>query len=133
MASAGSVVFPRAGIFCLSLSLVFSNTLAAADGVPAKPTAPAAAPADEEKPDDGGLTPENKAAIVAAIIAGSVALYLARGKPCACPYSTMRNGAACGSRSAWSKPGGAKPLCFPTDITADMISAYAASKAIPGL
>lgn len=71
------------------------------------------------------------AAIAALIIAGSIALYKARGRPCACPSDTMRNGHACGGRSAWSKAGGAKPLCFPTDITSEMISAYRATKAIP--
>jgi hypothetical protein len=71
------------------------------------------------------------AAIAALIIAGSIALYKATGHPCACPSDTMRNGRACGRRSAWSKPGGARPLCFPTDITPDMISAYRASEAIP--
>lgn len=71
------------------------------------------------------------AAIAALIIAGSIALYKARGRPCACPSDTMRNGRACGGRSAWSKAGGAKPLCFPTDITSEMISAYRARKVIP--
>lgn len=71
------------------------------------------------------------AAIAALIIAGSIALYKATGHPCACPGDTMRNGRACGGRSAWSKAGGAKPLCFPTDITSEMISAYRATKAIP--
>lgn len=71
------------------------------------------------------------AAIAALIIAGSIALYKATGHPCACPSDTMRNGRACGGRSAWSKPGGAKPLCFPTDVTAEMISGYRTTKAIP--
>lgn len=71
------------------------------------------------------------AAIAALIIAGSIALYKARGRPCACPSDRMRNGRACGGRSAWSKAGGAKPLCFPTDITSEMISAYRATQAIP--
>jgi hypothetical protein len=36
----------------------------------------------------------------------------------------MRNGRACGGRSAYSRPGGAAPLCYPTDVTAAMIDAY---------
>ncbi len=36
--------------------------------------------------------------------------------PCPCPYSVMRNGRSCGKRSAWSKPGGASPLCYVSDI-----------------
>lgn len=31
---------------------------------------------------------------------------------CDCPYDQMRNGRACGGRSAWSKPGGRNPVCF---------------------
>lgn len=35
---------------------------------------------------------------------------------CPCPYSTMKNGRACGKNSAWSKLGGVKPLCYLSDI-----------------
>lgn len=73
------------------------------------------------------------AAIVALIIAGSIAAYKAMGRPCACPSDTMNNGRSCGGNSAWSRAGGAKPLCFPTDITTGMIAAYRATKAIPTL
>jgi hypothetical protein len=74
-----------------------------------------------------------EAAIVALIIAASVAAYKAMGKPCACPSDTMRNGRRCGGNSAWSRTGGYKPICFPTDVTAAMISTYRATNAIPGL
>ena len=40
---------------------------------------------------------------------------------CPCPYSTMKNGRKCGGRSAWSKPGGASPLCYSRDITDKML------------
>lgn len=73
------------------------------------------------------------AAIVALLIVASVSAYKAMGKPCACPGDTMRNGRACGGNSAWSRTGGYKPLCFPSDVTAAMISAYRSKKAIPGL
>lgn len=73
------------------------------------------------------------AAIAALIIAGSVAMYKAMGRPCACPADQTRNGQRCGGRSAWSKAGGARPLCFPSDVTPDMISAYRVSKAVPPL
>lgn len=36
---------------------------------------------------------------------------------CACPYNSAVNGSSCGKRSAYSKPGGAAPLCYETDIT----------------
>lgn len=66
------------------------------------------------------------AAIAALIVAESRRQYHARGKPCACPDDSMRNGRACGSRSAYSRPGGAAPLCYPTDVTEAMIKAYRA-------
>lgn len=36
---------------------------------------------------------------------------------CPCPYNTMRNGRRCGKRSAYSRPGGANPLCYKSDIS----------------
>jgi hypothetical protein len=66
------------------------------------------------------------AAIIALIIAASVAAYKASGRPCACPEDRTRSGRRCGGNSAWSRPGGAKPLCRATDVTADMISSYRA-------
>lgn len=35
---------------------------------------------------------------------------------CPCPYSTDRAGRRCGARSAYSRPGGARPLCYPSDV-----------------
>lgn len=73
------------------------------------------------------------AAIIALIIAASIAAYKAMGKPCACPEDTMSNGRRCGNNSAWARPGGYRPLCRPTDITPEMILAYRAKNAVPGL
>jgi hypothetical protein len=65
------------------------------------------------------------AAVIAAIIVQvSRDQYHAGGRPCACPDDTMRNGRACGGRSAYSRPGGASPLCYPSDVTAAMIESY---------
>jgi hypothetical protein len=64
------------------------------------------------------------AAIAAIIVEASRAQYHAGGRPCACPDDTMRNGKACGGRSAYSRPGGASPLCYPSDVTAAMIDSY---------
>lgn len=55
------------------------------------------------------------------IVRESVAAYLATGHPCACPYNTARNGSACGRRSAYTRPGGAAPLCYPADVTDEML------------
>ena len=59
-----------------------------------------------------------------AIIKGSVAAYLATGHPCACPYNLARNGSSCGGRSAYSRPGGASPLCYPQDVSDGMVAAW---------
>jgi hypothetical protein len=56
------------------------------------------------------------------IMQESVAAYLATGHPCACPYNLARNGSSCGGRSAYSRPGGAAPLCYSSDVTDDMVS-----------
>jgi hypothetical protein len=56
------------------------------------------------------------------IIQESIANYRATGHPCACPYDTARNGSSCGRRSAYSRPGGAEPLCYPSDVTDGMVA-----------
>ncbi len=43
---------------------------------------------------------------------------------CACPYSRASDGSLCGSRSAWSRPGGAEPLCYEADVTDEMVTNY---------
>lgn len=43
---------------------------------------------------------------------------------CPCPDSTDSAGRRCGKRSAYSKPGGAAPLCYPADVTDEMIRDY---------
>ena len=43
---------------------------------------------------------------------------------CPCPYNTMSNGRRCGKRSAYSRPGGASPLCYPADVTDKMVANY---------
>ncbi len=36
---------------------------------------------------------------------------------CPCPYNTTKRGRRCGKRSAYSRPGGASPLCYKSDIS----------------
>jgi hypothetical protein len=43
---------------------------------------------------------------------------------CPCQYSRARNGSRCGKRSAHSREGGAAPLCFAADVSAEMVEAY---------
>ena len=56
------------------------------------------------------------------IVVQSVGAYQATGHPCACPYNSASNGSSCGGRSAYSRPGGAAPLCYPTDVTDQMVA-----------
>jgi hypothetical protein len=45
---------------------------------------------------------------------------------CPCPYNTDRAGRSCGRRSAYSRPGGYSPKCYPADVTAAEVKAYKA-------
>jgi hypothetical protein len=55
------------------------------------------------------------------IISESIASYPGI---CPCPYNAIRNGSSCGRRSAYSKPGGYSPVCYPNDVSAAMIENY---------
>lgn len=43
---------------------------------------------------------------------------------CPCPDSVNRAGNRCGNTSAWSKKGGASVLCYPTDVTDEMVKRW---------
>ncbi|MGE5536318.1 MAG: hypothetical protein ACM3W7_12480 [Acidobacteriota bacterium] len=62
--------------------------------------------------------------VAAQIVRASRAAYYATGHPCACPDDRMRNGSACGNRSAYVRPGGASPKCSPQDVSAADIAVY---------
>jgi len=61
------------------------------------------------------------AQIRAILIEESIAAYPGN---CPCPYSTARNGTRCGRRSAYSREGGAEPLCYPKDVSDAMVKEY---------
>jgi hypothetical protein len=73
----------------------------------------------------GGLS---ATAIADAIVKESRDKYYATGHPCACPDDVTRNGRSCGNMSAYIRPGGAHPLCYPSDVTAGMIDDYRKTK-----
>jgi hypothetical protein len=77
-------------------------------------TAPAAAQRDAQGR-------HSDAEINQAIIRESLAQYPG---PCPCPYNVARNGSRCGKRSAYSRPGGYSPVCYESDVTAEMIAAW---------
>lgn len=65
--------------------------------------------------------PLSDARIRALLIEESIASYSGN---CPCPYSTARNGSRCGKRSAYSREGGAAPLCYPKDVSDEMVREY---------
>jgi len=60
-------------------------------------------------------------AVKQAIIRESIATYPGN---CPCPYNTASNGSRCGKRSAWSRAGGYAPICYPEEVTQEMIERY---------
>jgi len=48
------------------------------------------------------------------LVAESIASYSGN---CPCPFNADRAGRRCGGRSAYSRPGGRSPFCYPSDIT----------------
>ncbi|WP_442966712.1 SH3 domain-containing protein [Rhizobium sp. C1] len=61
------------------------------------------------------------ATIIARIISESISSYPGN---CPCPNNRDRAGHKCGRRSAYSRPGGYSPVCYPTDVTKAMIEAF---------
>ena len=54
------------------------------------------------------------------LMAASIAAY---SGSCPCPFSLNRAGRRCGGNSAYSRPGGSRPLCFEQDVTPEQIKA----------
>ena len=42
----------------------------------------------------------------------------------ACPYHLASNGSRCGKRSAYHRAGGYTPICYPEDVTAQMMKEH---------
>jgi len=63
--------------------------------------------------------PKTDAQVKQEIIRESIASYAGS---CPCPYNSDRAGRSCGRRSAYSRPGGASPVCYDGDVTAKMVS-----------
>ncbi len=60
------------------------------------------------------------------IVQASRDAYYRTGHPCACPEDSARNGSRCGKRSAYSRPGGAAPYCYPSDVSEAEVARYRA-------
>lgn len=68
-----------------------------------------------------GFTPSEISKAKSVLIQRSISSYSGN---CPCPFNRTRNGSRCGKRSAYSRPGGASPLCYETDVTDDMAKKY---------
>lgn len=82
---------------------------------------PVAAPAAQPAPAPAATPGRPRSEIVQLIIARSINSY---SGSCPCPYNVDRGGRRCGGRSAYSKPGGASPICFESDVTEGMIQPF---------
>jgi hypothetical protein len=61
------------------------------------------------------------AALKQEMIEASIAAY---SGSCPCPYNRDRAGRSCGRRSAYSRPGGSAPWCYPADISQESVDSY---------
>ena len=137
----------RISLVCCLLLAVGPSVVQARETVRQRPTqTPAAAPQNTEAPQPTAPKSENAAptvgaapakepsktkelltdaAVVAAIIAASVALYKSQsGGPCACPSDVDRAGRSCGKRSAHDRAGGYSVTCYAHEVTTEMMAAY---------
>jgi hypothetical protein len=117
-----------AAVIITAIALSGVSTSPHAQQPPPRPaTAAPAPPAEAQKPSPPAAKQAaavlTVAAIAALIIEESRARYYASGHPCACPEDRTRNGRSCGNMSAYIRPGGEHPLCYPGDVTAAMIEA----------
>lgn len=68
---------------------------------------------------------ESDAQIKRYIIEESLASYPGN---CPCPYNADRAGRSCGRRSAYTRPGGYAPKCYPSDVSAAEVAVYRARR-----
>ena len=64
---------------------------------------------------------QSDAQVRQAIVTQAIAKYSGN---CPYPYNRMRNGRRCGGNSAYSRPGGAAPRCYPSDVGKAEIDAF---------
>jgi hypothetical protein len=83
------------------------------ESVPVPPPAP--------PPEPTQLTAAEIADIKALLIQASIDAY---DGSCPCPYHEARDGRSCGRRSAYSRAGGEEPLCYPEDVSDEMVAEY---------
>jgi hypothetical protein len=62
------------------------------------------------------------------IIKQSISSYVSKIGNCPCPYNRDMAGHYCGKRSAWSRAHGQSPICFPDDVSKEMLENYKHNK-----
>ena len=67
----------------------------------------------------------NTEAIKQKIIQQSIESYPGN---CPCPYNAVSNGSRCGKRSAYNRAGGYAPLCYPEDVSENMVKNFLSRK-----
>jgi hypothetical protein len=102
--------------------LLVASSGASAQSVEVNPS-PYFAPGPSS-PKSTPLSPSDQE-IAQKIVQESREAYFARayggGHRCACPYDSAKDGSSCGRRSAYGRPGGWEPKCYPSDVTASEI------------
>jgi hypothetical protein len=82
-------------------------------------------PPSDTQGGSGAMPPQTVTATDAEIgsilVQRSIAAYSGN---CPCPYNRDSAGRQCGGRSAYSRPGGASPLCYPRDVSAEQVMRY---------
>lgn len=71
---------------------------------------------------------QSRTEIAEEIVRQSVSSYLQTTGNCPCPYNRAANNSQCGGRSAYSRPGGASPICYVDDVTDAMIERHLANQ-----
>lgn len=84
-------------------------------------SSPPAAKAPAQPPARAATLGPRRSEAVRRLMEASIQSY---GGSCPCPENRDRAGRRCGGRSAWSRAGGARPLCYPSDVTEPMIERY---------
>ena len=74
--------------------------------------------------DEQDLSDAEIAEIKKILIERSIFEYFAYKGNCPCPYNFDVVGRRCGERSAHTKPGGASPLCYDSDVSDWMVKRY---------